>query len=173
MSLIAASASMQPVGTASTHQEAPVSMTPIPAAPVPSNNVAVGAGANYAQRELVSLTLARSSSAPLPLCSLVLANGIQVEFTAADVSPPPSMSYAHDIPLLNSMWDDTSPHWGNYSVLNICGVYIPIIYWKQVYSRSPNGGGSAWKPKQWQLIKNNYSKWKVSLIFLPYHSSRK
>lgn len=164
MSLIAASASMQPVGTASTHQEAPVSMTPIPVAPVPSNNIAVSAGADYARHELVSSTPARSSSAALPLRSLVLANGNRVEFTAADVPPPPSMSFAHDIPLINSMWDDTSLHWGNYSVLNICGVYIPIIYWKKVYSRCPNGGGSAWKPKQWQSIKNNYSKWKVSIL---------
>ena len=163
MSLITASASLQPVG-ASTHQEAPVSMMPIPVAPVLSNNVAASAGTNHAQREVVSLNPAHPTSSPLPLRSLVLANGIRVEFTAADVPPPPSMSFAHDIPLLNSMWDDASPHWGNYSVLNIRGVYIPITYWKKVYSRCPNGGGAAWKPKQWQSIKNNYSKWQVRSI---------
>ncbi len=163
ISLIAASASVQPVG-ASTDQEAPVSMTHTPVTPVLSNNIAAGAGANHAQPEVVSLNPTRPTSSPLPLRSLVLANGTRVEFTAADVPPPPSMSFAHDIPLLNSMWDDASSHWGNYSVLNIRGVYIPIIYWKKVYSRCPNGGGAAWKPKQWQSIKNNYSKWQVRFV---------
>ncbi|KJA18093.1 hypothetical protein HYPSUDRAFT_218463 [Hypholoma sublateritium FD-334 SS-4] len=133
ISLIAASASVQPVG-ASTHQEAPVSMTHTPVTPVLSNNIAAGAGTNHAQPEVVSLNPTRPTSSPLPLRSLVLANGTRVEFTAADVPPPPSMSFAHDIPLLNSMWDDASSHWGNYSVLNIRGVYIPITYWKKLFT---------------------------------------
>lgn len=170
MSLIAASASIQPVG-ASTPNQAPMSITPVPVVPVAPNNIT--AAANHAQRELVSPTSACPISSPLPLRSLILANGTRVEFTAADVPPPPSISFASDIPLLNSMWDDTSPYWGNYSVLNIRGVYIPIIYWKKVYSRCPNGGGSAWKPKQWQSIKNDYSKWQVSLILHPCYLKNK
>ncbi|KJA14629.1 hypothetical protein HYPSUDRAFT_59264 [Hypholoma sublateritium FD-334 SS-4] len=53
ISLIVTSASVQPVG-ASTHQEAPVSMTHTPVAPDLSTNIAVSAGANHTQPEVVS-----------------------------------------------------------------------------------------------------------------------
>ena len=59
------------------------------------------------------------------------------------------------------MWDDTPGHWGGSSVLNIKGVPIPIVYWKEVYARSKSGG---WKPNQWKQLKGSWFEWKVSII---------
>ena len=75
--------------------------------------------------------------------SITFANGTQLEFHANDVGPPPAISFADDLGLLNAMWDDTPGHWGGCSVLNIKGMPIPIVYWKDVYAWSKSGG---WKP---------------------------
>ncbi|KAF5330344.1 hypothetical protein D9619_005480 [Psilocybe cf. subviscida] len=74
---------------------------------------------------------------PSIMRTLHLADGVTVTFSASDVGPPPATTFASDIDLLNRMWDDTSKHWGHYSHLVIKNQYIPIVYWKQVYSRWP------------------------------------
>jgi hypothetical protein len=90
--------------------------------------------------------------------SITFANGTWLEFHADDVKPPPAISFANDLRLLNEMWDDTPGHWGGRSVLNIKGVPIPIVYWKEVYARSKAGG---WKPSQWKQVKGSWFEWKV------------
>jgi len=92
--------------------------------------------------------------------SITFANGTWLEFHADDVRPPPAVSFADDLRLLNEMWDDTPGHWGGHSALNIKGVPIPIVYWKEVYARSKSGG---WKPNQWKQVKGSWFEWKVSL----------
>jgi hypothetical protein len=93
--------------------------------------------------------------------SITFANGTWLEFHADDVRPPPAISFADNLRLLNEMWDDTPGHWGGRSVLNIKGVPIPIVYWKEVYARSKSGG---WKPRQWKQVKGSWFEWKVSII---------
>jgi len=90
--------------------------------------------------------------------SITFANGTWLEFDADDVRPPPAISFADDIRLLNEMWDDAPGHWGGRSVLHIKGVPIPIMYWKEVYARSKSGG---WKPSQWKQVKGSWFEWKV------------
>jgi len=40
--------------------------------------------------------------------TLTLGNGIRLRLTALQIPDPPAMSFANNIPWLNSMWDDTS-----------------------------------------------------------------
>ena len=92
--------------------------------------------------------------------SITFANGTCLEFHAGDVKPPPAVSFADNLGLLNEMWDDMPGHWGGRFALNIKGVPIPIVYWKEVYARSKSGG---WKPNQWEQVKGSWFEWKVSL----------
>jgi len=85
----------------------------------------------------------------------MFANGITLDFTDADVPAPPAVSFADNLALLNQMWDDTAPHWQGHSELTICGVPVPVKYWKDVYSRSKSN------PGQWKGVKSNWSLWKV------------
>lgn len=96
--------------------------------------------------------------------TLHLAGGVTVTFSGSDVGPPPATTFASDIDLLNRMWDDTSEHWGKFSHLVIKDKYIPIVYWKQVYSRWPSGDGTG--SHLWRSIKNQYSQWKVRVFCL-------
>ncbi|KAF8907238.1 hypothetical protein CPB84DRAFT_1843947 [Gymnopilus junonius] len=93
-----------------------------------------------------------------PTRTLTLGNGRKLVFTADDIPSPPAVSFAHDIPTLNKMWDDTSEHWDNNSQLWIKGIPIPIIYWKDIYTSKPNVN---WKPRQWKGIKGKCFNWKV------------
>lgn len=102
-----------------------------------------------------------SSSKQRTTRSITFANGTWLEFHADDVRPPPAISFADNLRLLNEMWDDTPEHWGGHSVLNIKGVPIPIVYWKEVYARSKSGG---WKPNQWKQVKGCWFEWKVLSI---------
>ena len=97
--------------------------------------------------------------------SITFANGKWLEFRADDVRPPPAITFADDLRLLNEMWDDTPGHWGGHSALNIKGVPIPIVYWKEVYARSKSGG---WKPNQWKQVKGSWFEWKVGLSMKAY-----
>lgn len=85
-----------------------------------------------------------------------------LSFHADDVRPPPAISFADNLRLLNEMWDDTPGHWGGHSVLKIKGVPIPIVYWREVYARSKSGG---LKPNQWKQLKGSWFEWKVSISF--------
>ncbi|KAF8815090.1 hypothetical protein BYT27DRAFT_7249457 [Phlegmacium glaucopus] len=98
------------------------------------------------------------NSKPATTRSITFGNGTRLEFCADDVRPPPAISFADDLWLLNEMWDDTPAYWGGHSVLNIKGVPIPIAYWKEVYARSKSGG---WKPGQWKQVKGSWFEWKV------------
>jgi hypothetical protein len=107
-----------------------------------------------------------STSAPVPtnsgsqLCipgdktrTLLLGNGHSIMFTAQDVPPPPTTTFMDDIPRLNSMWDDTSTHWAQDSVLKIQGHPIALVYWPIVYTR--------WRSGDWDTLKTQFGHWKV------------
>ena len=85
----------------------------------------------------------------------MFANGITLNFTDANVPAPPAVSFADNLTLLNQMWNDTAPHWQGHSELIICGVLVPVKYWKDIYSHSKLN------PGQWKGVKSNWSLWKV------------
>ena len=95
---------------------------------------------------------------PSPCRSITFANGITLEFADTDVPAPPAVSFADNLALLNQMWDDAAPHWQGCSELVICGVPVPVKYWKDIYSRSKSN------PGQWKGVKSNWSLWKVQLL---------
>jgi hypothetical protein len=99
-----------------------------------------------------------TSNSKMKTRSITFADGSWLEFHADDVRPPPAISFADDLRLLNAMWDDTPGQWGGHSALNIKGVPVPIVYWKDVYARSKSGG---WKPSQWKQVKGSWFEWKV------------
>jgi hypothetical protein len=110
-------------------------------------------------------TTSTLGSKPTTTRSIMFTNGTRLQFCADDVRPPPAISFADDLRLLNKMWDDNPTYWGGNSVLNIKGVPIPIVYWKEVYARSKSGG---WKPGQWKQVKGSWFEWKVSLFTVTY-----
>lgn len=80
-----------------------------------------------------------------------------ITFTQDDVPDPPAVSFADDIPKLNSMWDDSPAHWGREAHLIINGHLIPLVYWPDAYRYG--------KKKQWQGTKAKWHEWKVNSIF--------
>ncbi|KAG2358109.1 hypothetical protein BDR07DRAFT_1489869 [Suillus spraguei] len=94
-------------------------------------------------------------------CCLKLGDGTEVSFVLDDVPDPVAITFNQDIPRLNAMWDDTSPHWGKESVLMIEGRPIPIVYWPYVYHYSKYG--------QWQGTKSQWTGWRD--IVTQYHQS--
>ncbi|KAG5633956.1 hypothetical protein H0H81_004196 [Sphagnurus paluster] len=87
--------------------------------------------------------------------TLRLGNGTLISFTERDVPDPPAVSFATNIPQLNRMWDDTSPHWDHRSHLNIDGQPIALVYWPELYKY--------WKIGQWQdsdIPKNVVERWR-------------
>ena len=66
--------------------------------------------------------------------TLQLGNRTALTFIEADISNPPAILFASDLSRLNYMWDDTSIHWDQQSVLTIHGCPIALIYWKDVYT---------------------------------------
>ena len=107
-----------------------------------------------------SLDSGTASQRPPAKRSITFRNGEVLEFTEDDLEAPPAVSFAGDLGLLNSMWDDKAPHWCGRSYLDIKGVPIPIKYWKEAYSHSTTAG--SWKQGQWKGIKGSWSQWKVS-----------
>ncbi|KAI5982396.1 hypothetical protein F5J12DRAFT_876598 [Pisolithus orientalis] len=83
---------------------------------------------------------------------LTLGDGTVLAFTLADIGDPTAVGFSKDIPRLNSMWDDTSPHWTGQSTLTIKGRPIAIKYWPEVYRYAHN--------RQWKGIKHNWTCWK-------------
>jgi hypothetical protein len=65
--------------------------------------------------------------------TLSLGNGMTIIFTEDNVPAPPTTTFTDNIPRLNSMWDDTSVHWNQDSVLKIFGHPIALSYWPEVY----------------------------------------
>jgi len=84
---------------------------------------------------------------------LTLGDDTLVGFTITSIPDPVAVTFVHDIPRLNSMWDDTSCHWGGESVLTIQGHAIPIVYWPEVYHYG--------KVRQWQGTKSRWTDWRV------------
>lgn len=64
----------------------------------------------------------------------------------------PATSFAEDINRLNQMWDDTSPHWRDDSVVKIDSRSIALIYWPEIFK----------KTGLWSAHKSNWTEWKVS-----------
>ncbi|KIO00203.1 hypothetical protein M404DRAFT_153322 [Pisolithus tinctorius Marx 270] len=87
--------------------------------------------------------------------TLTLGDGTVLAFTLADIGDPTAVGFSKDIPRLNSMWDDTSPHWTGQSTLTIKGRPIAIKYWPEVYRYAHN--------RQWKGIKHNWTCWKASI----------
>lgn len=67
-------------------------------------------------------------------------------FTALDISDPPCLKYSDDMEGLIHDWEDSS-------YITIQGVPIPLKYWSQVFRWA--------KPKAWDVLKDNWSNWKV------------
>jgi hypothetical protein len=91
--------------------------------------------------------------------TLKLGNSTIISFTPDDVPLPPAPTFAHDLPRLNRMWDDTSTYWDGQSALRIKGIPIAIIYWPIVYASSKVDG--PWKSGHWNILKSRHSEWKV------------
>ncbi|EIW86051.1 hypothetical protein CONPUDRAFT_114144, partial [Coniophora puteana RWD-64-598 SS2] len=93
---------------------------------------------------LLSDATSLSVAGAAPLRVVQMDNGVVVQFSEQDVSDPPAVSFAHDLPRLNAMWDHTVPHWQGVSELTIQRQPIPIKYWRDVYV------GRDWKRNQWR-----------------------
>jgi len=95
-------------------------------------------------------------------CHLRLGNGTLLSFTKEEVSDPPAVSFADDIPLLVRTWNDTSEDWcPNDCVLHIQGQPIALIHWREVYIYGKKG--------QWKGIQNRWTDWQVCRTFLLIH----
>ena len=80
--------------------------------------------------------------------SLVMPNLSQpLIFTALDISDPSYLKYSDNMERLIHDWEDSS-------YITIHGVPIPLKYWSQIFRWA--------KPKVWDVIKDNWSNWKVS-----------
>jgi hypothetical protein len=95
-----------------------------------------------------------------------LGNGTTIRFSEADTPDPPAVSFAHDIPRLNGMWDDKTPHWSGSSALVIQGQPIAIEYWCEIYSYRKE------KKNQWKGTKAKVFEWGVSWGALQIRSQR-
>jgi hypothetical protein len=85
--------------------------------------------------------------------TLILGNRHVVRFTVESIPDPPFVSFANNLPRLNSMWDDTTPHWCGMSPLVIGGHPIAVVYWPDVYKYG--------KKDQWKGTKAKWFEWKV------------
>lgn len=77
-----------------------------------------------------------------------------MQVDASEIPDPPAISFAHDIPCLNGMWDDHTEHWKGLSVIVIRSNPIAAKYWPLLYRYS--------KEHQWQGTKNKWNDWWVS-----------
>lgn len=92
----------------------------------------------------------------LPGRLLVLGNGTALQISGDSIPDPPAVSFADDIPRLNSMWDDTTPHWCGRSPLVVGGHPIPVSYWPELYKYG--------KKDQWKGTKTKWFEWKVCFL---------
>ncbi|KAG2141618.1 hypothetical protein BD769DRAFT_1349586, partial [Suillus cothurnatus] len=84
---------------------------------------------------------------------LQLGDGTILQVDASEIPDPPAISFAHDIPRLNDMWDDHTEHWKGLSVIVIRGHPIAVEYWPLLYRYG--------KQQQWQGTKNKWNDWRV------------
>jgi hypothetical protein len=101
-----------------------------------------------------SLPIPAKAAANGPTRSIKLGDGTVVSITAEEVKKlsVPATSFAEDIERLNQMWDDTSPHWKDDSVVKIDGRSIALVYWPELFK----------KTGLWSAHKSNWTEWKVS-----------
>jgi hypothetical protein len=85
--------------------------------------------------------------------SLKLGNDQILHFTLDCVPDPPAISFANDIPALDSMWDFKPGCWQGRSVLSVKGHPIPVAYWPELYRYG--------KKDQWKGMKTRWFEWKV------------
>ncbi|EDR01109.1 uncharacterized protein LACBIDRAFT_333492 [Laccaria bicolor S238N-H82] len=101
---------------------------------------------------LLALSLVVSGARSVETQSLTLTSGTVLIFTADDI---PELAYIRinkDIPLLASMWDDSSSAWSGVSVTTIQGHYVALKFWPKLYRY--------WKPAAWKAKKGEWFKWK-------------
>ncbi|KAJ7506354.1 hypothetical protein B0H11DRAFT_1707247, partial [Mycena galericulata] len=89
-----------------------------------------------------------------PTRSVKLGNSTIITITVDEIKKVsiPATSFAEDIGRLNQMWDDTSPHWKDDSVVKINTHSIALIYWPEFFK----------KTGLWSAHKSNWTEWKVS-----------
>ncbi|KAJ7309116.1 hypothetical protein DFH08DRAFT_899596 [Mycena albidolilacea] len=99
-----------------------------------------------------SLSVPAKAVANEPTRSIKLGDGTVVSITAEEVEKlsVPATSFAEDIERLNQMWDDTSPHWKEDSVVKIDGRSIALVYWPNLFK----------KTGLWSAHKSNWTEWK-------------
>ncbi|KAJ7107692.1 hypothetical protein C8R44DRAFT_637027 [Mycena epipterygia] len=84
--------------------------------------------------------------------SIKLGNGTLITINVDQIKEiaVPATSFAQDIKRLNQMWDDTSPHWKDDSVVKINTHSIALIYWPEIFK----------KTGLWSAHKSNWTEWK-------------
>ncbi|KAF7363740.1 hypothetical protein MSAN_01031800 [Mycena sanguinolenta] len=82
--------------------------------------------------------------------SIHLGDGTAVTINDVSRITVPATSFAANIERLNQMWDDTSTHWKNDSVITIDNHAIALIYWPQIFK----------KTGLWSAHKSNWTEWK-------------
>jgi hypothetical protein len=102
----------------------------------------------------VSQPVALMAMMSSPERSLMLGNGTILRFTVESIPDPPAVSFASNIPQLNSMWDDQTEHWCGTSPLIVSGHPIAVSYWPELYKYR--------KKDQWKGTKAKWFEWKVS-----------
>ncbi|KAF8170853.1 hypothetical protein K438DRAFT_1613494, partial [Mycena galopus ATCC 62051] len=87
-----------------------------------------------------------------PSRSFTLGNGIIINIMVEAIKnvSVPATSFAEDIERLNQMWDDTSPHWRDDSVVKINTQSIALVYWPEIFK----------KTGLWSAHKSNWTEWK-------------
>jgi hypothetical protein len=108
------------------------------------------AGAAASASPIVETPVARM---PLPDRLLNLGDGEVLRITSDSIPDPPAISFANDIPLLNSMWDFRSAEWSGTFPLVVDGHPIPVSHWPELYKYG--------KKDQWKGMKARWFEWKV------------
>ncbi|KAJ7222389.1 hypothetical protein GGX14DRAFT_428618 [Mycena pura] len=130
--------------------DVPVSMTSVPAmATVP---VPVPALASSIPNSQLQDTDKSGKAGKATTRTIILGDSTTITISTDEARKValPATSFAEDIERLNQMWDDTSPHWRNNSVMRIGDHPIALIYWPQIFK----------KTGLWSAHKSNWTEWK-------------
>ncbi|KAJ3914223.1 hypothetical protein F5877DRAFT_18082, partial [Lentinula edodes] len=91
---------------------------------------------------------------------ITIGSGKIVQFKESELSEPPSITFATNIPRLDRVWDDERPNWDpedcGKRLLSINGIPIALRYWRDVFSGK--------KSSVWASLKKIWSEWKVSVF---------
>jgi hypothetical protein len=112
-------------------------------------------GITHSSNEIVASECGAPTESPTGKPRLLqLGDGTILQVDASKIPDPPAISFAHDIPRLNDMWDDHTEHWKGLSVIVIRSHPISVEYWPLLYRYG--------KQQQWQGTKNKWNDWRVS-----------